>query len=74
MIPKLLLTTAVALSVAVVSASPTSADPSSFGTLGCTCKPPATVSNGKAPAAATDPVTQGIQSGLGYLPDDPSEF
>ena len=70
MIPKLLLTAAIVLSAAVASATPTSADPSSFGTLGCTCKPPPSAPNGKA----TDPMTEGIQSGLGYLPDDPSEF
>jgi hypothetical protein len=69
-ITKILLGVAIALSAAAGAASPASADPSSFGTLGCTCKPAATVPDGKTPA--TDPLIRGLQSGLGYLPSLPT--
>ena len=56
---------AIALAAAVSVATPASADPSSFGTLGCSCQPPVVAPPGKAPA--TDQVDQGIQNGLSYL-------
>jgi hypothetical protein len=64
-ITKVLFGAAIALSAAAGVATPASADPSSFGTLGCSCQPPVVAPHGKAPA--TDQVDQGIQNGLGYL-------
>jgi hypothetical protein len=68
-ITKVLFGAAIALGVAAGVAIPASADPSSFGTLGCSCKPPVVTSHGEAPA--TDPISQGIQNGLGYLHGNP---
>ncbi|MGB6206661.1 hypothetical protein, partial [Mycobacterium sp.] len=65
LIRKALSGTAIAYCAAAGIATPVSADPSPFGTLGCACKPPATVADGKAPA--TTPLDQGIQNGLGSL-------
>ena len=65
MITKILFGAAIALAAAAVVATPASADPSPFGTLGCSCQPPAVAPHGKAPAA--DQVDQGIQNGLSYL-------
>jgi hypothetical protein len=56
---------AIAFCAAAGMATPASADPSAFGSLGCSCKPPVSVPDGKAPAA--NRVDQGIQNGLGYL-------
>jgi hypothetical protein len=64
-IKKILFGAAIAFTAAAGIATPASADPSAFGTLGCSCQPPATVSDGKAPA--TNPMEQGIQNGLGFL-------
>jgi hypothetical protein len=64
-IRKVLIGAAIALGAAAGSAAPASADPSPFGTLGCSCQPPAAVPGGQAPA--TDQVIQGIQNGLGFL-------
>ena len=69
MITKVLFGAAIALSAAAGVATPASADPSSFGTLGCSCQPPVVAPPGKAPA--TDQVDQGIQNGLGYLHGSP---
>ena len=69
MIRNILFGAAIALAAAVSVATPASADPSSFGTLGCSCKPPVVASPGTAPV--TDQVDQGIQNGLGYLHGDP---
>ncbi len=63
MITKVLLSAAVTLGVAAGIATPASADPNPFGTLGCSCTLPAP--DAKAPA--TDQLNRGIQSGLGYL-------
>jgi hypothetical protein len=68
-ITKVLFGAAIALAAAAGVATPASAGPSSFGTLGCSCKPPVTVPDGKAPV--TDQVDQGIQNGLGYLKGTP---
>lgn len=65
MIRKVLFAAAIAFSAAAGIATPASADPSPFGTLGCSCQPPATVPDGKAPAM--DPLDLGIQNGLGFL-------
>jgi hypothetical protein len=64
-INKILFGAAIALSVAVGIAAPAGADPSPFGTLGCSCQPPATAPGGKAPAM--NPTDLGIQNGLGFL-------
>jgi hypothetical protein len=69
-ITRVLLGTAIALVTALGVAAPASADPSSFGTLGCTCRPPVTYPDGKAPV--TDQVDQGIQNGLAWLHGIPS--
>jgi hypothetical protein len=68
-IKKILIGAAIAFSAAAGIATPASADPSAFGTLGCSCKPPVTATDGKAPAI--DLTEQGIQNGLGYLHDTP---
>ena len=65
MIRKILTGTAIAIGAATVIAAPVSADPSPFGTLGCSCQPPVAVPDRKAPAA--DQIDQGIQNGLDYL-------
>jgi hypothetical protein len=64
-IRKILFGAAIAFSVAAGVATPASADPNPFGTLGCSCKPPVAAPDGKAPA--TNPMDQGIQNGLGFL-------
>jgi hypothetical protein len=64
-ITKVLFGTAIALGVALGAAPPTGADPSSFGTLGCSCRPPVTVPDAKAPVK--DQMDQGIQNGLAWL-------
>jgi hypothetical protein len=68
-IRKVLFAAAIAFSAAAGLATPASADPSPFGTLGCSCKPPVTVPDGKAPAM--DPLDLGIQNGLSYLQGTP---
>jgi hypothetical protein len=68
-ITKVLFGVAIALGAALGAAAPAGADPSSFGTLGCSCKPPVTVPDSKAPV--TDQMDQGIQNGLGYLKGNP---
>jgi hypothetical protein len=65
MIRKVLFGAAIAFCAVAGMATPANADPSSFGTLGCSCTPPVSVPDGKAPA--TNQVDQGIQNGLGYL-------
>jgi hypothetical protein len=64
-IKKILFGAAIALTAAIGIATPASADPSPFGTLGCSCQPPATAPDGKAPAMS--PTDLGIQNGLGFL-------
>jgi hypothetical protein len=68
-IKKVLLGAAIALSAAAGLATPAGADPSPFGTLGCSCQPPVVVPDGTAPA--TNQMDQGIQNGLGYLHGTP---
>jgi hypothetical protein len=60
---------AIAFYAAAGIATPASAEPTPFGTLGCSCKAPVSVPDGKAPA--TDQMDQGIQNGLGYLHGTP---
>jgi hypothetical protein len=67
---KILIGVAIAFSAVAGIATPAGADPSPFGTLGCSCTPPVAVPDGKAPAG--NPMDQGIQNGLGYLRDIPS--
>jgi hypothetical protein len=69
-IKKILFSAAIAFSAAAGVATPAGADPSAFGTLGCSCKAPVTVPDGKAPAM--NPTDQGIQNGLGSLHATPS--
>jgi hypothetical protein len=74
-ITKVLFSAAIALGAAMAVATPASADPSSFGTLGCSCTQPIEVPHGKP--AVKDQVNQGIQSGLGSLhggPPSPGGF
>lgn len=75
MLKKVLLSAAIALGAALAVATPASADPSSFGTLGCSCTQPGDAPHGKP--AFKDQVNQGIQSGLGSLhgaPPSPGGF
>ena len=69
MIRQILLAGAIAFSAAVGIAAPASADPSPFGTLGCSCQPPATAPGDKTPAM--NPTDLGIQNGLGFLHGNP---
>jgi hypothetical protein len=64
-IRKILFGAAIALAAAAAVATPASADPSPFGTLGCSCRPPVQGPDGKAPIR--DQMDQGIQGGLDYL-------
>jgi hypothetical protein len=64
-IRKILIGAAIAFAAAAGVASSAGADPSPFGILGCSCSPPVTAPDAKAPG--TDPMDQGIQNGLGYL-------
>ncbi|MFZ0226423.1 MAG: hypothetical protein WAL41_05640, partial [Mycobacterium sp.] len=66
---KVLLSAAITLGAAMAVATPASADPSPFGTLGCSCTRPGDVPHGGH--AVKDQVNQGIQSGLGSLHDGP---
>ena len=75
MITKVLFSAAIALGIAIAVATPAGADPSSFGTLSCSCTPPVDVPHGKS--AVKDQVNQGIHSGLGSLhggPPSPGGF
>ncbi|MDT5275448.1 MAG: hypothetical protein QOG95_2380, partial [Mycobacterium sp.] len=47
MITKVVFTAPITLFAALAVASPASADPSSFGTLGCSCMQPGDVPQGK---------------------------
>jgi hypothetical protein len=69
LITKVVFTAPITLFAALAVASPASADPSSFGTLGCSCMQPGDVPQGKP--AVKDQVNQGIQSGLGSLHSGP---
>jgi hypothetical protein len=74
-IKKALLSAAIALGAAMAVATPAGADPSAFGTLGCSCTQPVDVPHGKP--AVKDQLNQGIQSGLGSLhggPPSPGGF
>jgi hypothetical protein len=70
MLDKVLLSAAITLGVALAVATPTSADPSPFGTLSCSCstQPGDVRQNGPA---VNDQIIQGIQSGLRSLHYDP---
>ncbi|HXB84954.1 hypothetical protein [Mycobacterium sp.] len=70
MIKKALFGAAIALAAAAGVAAPASADPSPFGTLGCTCTSPAAAPDGKAPVK--DQLDQGIKNGLGFLKAPPN--
>jgi hypothetical protein len=69
-ITKILFGAAIAFAAAAGVASPAGADPSPFGTLGCSCSAPATAPDAKAPV--TDQMHQGLKNGLGYLKLAPS--
>ena len=64
MITKVLVGAAIALGAALGAAAPAGADPSSFGILGCSCRPSVAGPDGKV--AVKDQIDQGIQNGLGY--------
>jgi hypothetical protein len=71
-IAKCLIGAAIALGLATAGiATPASADPNAFGSLGCSCTPPAAAPGAKAPAS--DQVDQGIRNGLGYLHGSPPQ-
>jgi hypothetical protein len=74
-ITKVVFSAAIVLGAAMAAATPASADPSAFGTLGCSCTQPIDVPHGKS--AVKDQLNQGIQSGLGSLhggPPSPGGF
>jgi hypothetical protein len=64
-ITKILFGAMIAFAVSAGMATTANADPSSFGTLGCSCTSPVAASDGKAPIG--DQLNQGIKNGLGYL-------
>jgi hypothetical protein len=68
-VKKLLFGAAIAFAASAGVATPASADPHPFGTLGCSCRPAVAAPDGKAPG--TDQIDQGIQNGLGYLRGTP---
>ena len=70
MITKILFGAAFAFAAAAGAASPAGAGPSPFGILGCSCSPPVTAPDAKAPV--TDQMDQGLKYGLGYLKVAPS--
>jgi hypothetical protein len=75
LIAKVVFSAGIALGAAMAVATPAGADPSSFGTLGCSCTQPVDGPHGKP--AVKDQVNQGIQSGLGSLhggPPSPGGF
>jgi len=75
LITKVVFSAAITLFAALAVATPASADPNSFGTLGCSCTQPGDVPHGKL--AVDDQVDQGIQTGLGSLhggPPSPGGF
>ena len=75
MITKVVFSAAIALGAAIAIATPAGADPSSFGTLSCSCTQPVDVPPGQS--AVKDQLNQGIQSGLGSLhgrPPSPGGF
>ena len=75
LITKVVFSAAITLGAALAVATPASADPSSFGILGCSCTQPVDVPHGKL--AVKDDVSRGIQSGLGSLhggPPNPAAF
>jgi hypothetical protein len=75
LITKVVFSAAIALGIAIAVATPARADPSSFGTLSCSCTQPIDVPQGKP--AVKDQLNQGIQSGLGSLhgrPPSPGGF
>jgi hypothetical protein len=65
-ITKVVASAAIALGAAMAVATPANADPSSFGTLSCSCKQPVAAPDGKAPVV--DQTNQGIRHGLAFLP------
>ncbi|MDT5342119.1 MAG: hypothetical protein QOE52_1303 [Mycobacterium sp.] len=70
MLNNVLLSAAIMLGAALAVATPASADPSSFGTLGCICS----TQPGDGPQGGPtvkDQVNQGIRDGLGSLHGDP---
>ena len=75
MITKVVFSAAIALGAAMAVATSAGADPSSFGTLSCSCTQPVDVPHGKP--AVKDQLNQGIHSGLGSLhggPPSPGGF
>ncbi len=74
MITKVLVATAIAVSAGLIAATPSIADPASFGDLSCTCQDPAPLGAFPFAPPAGDPVDQGIRQGFadtspGTLPD-----
>lgn len=65
MITKVVFTVAITLGTGLGIAAPASADPSSFGALGCNCTQPIAILRGKS--AVKDQVSRGLQSGRGSL-------
>jgi hypothetical protein len=69
MLNNVLLSAAITLGAALAVATPASADPSLFDTLGCGCSTQASdIPQGRS--TVTDQVNRGIQDGLAYLHGD----
>ncbi|HEY2199964.1 MAG TPA: hypothetical protein VGH69_20115 [Mycobacterium sp.] len=68
-IEKLLVGAAIALAATVVTATPADAEPSQFGTLGCSCDPATGMPEGTSDLKSQ--VDEGIQHGLGSLHSSP---
>jgi hypothetical protein len=69
LITKFVFSAAITLGAALALATPVSANPSSFGALGCSCTRPIDIPQGKLPVK--NQVDRGIQSGLGSLHGGP---
>jgi hypothetical protein len=64
-IEKLLVGAVIALAAAVTTATPAGAEPSQFGTLGCSCNPATGIPDSTADLKSQ--VDEGIQHGLNSL-------
>jgi hypothetical protein len=68
-IEKLIVGAAVVLGATLATATPAGADPSQFGTLGCSCTPATEIQSSNPDVKSQ--VDQGIQQGLGSLHSNP---
>jgi hypothetical protein len=69
LITKVVFSAAITLGVALALATPSGADASSFGAVGCSCTKPVEIPHGKL--AVKDQVSRGIRSGVDSLHGGP---